>query len=123
LDSAVPTGTLPICFEFPALKRWAIINRDSRNPRKPLPPRLLGDRIGERVCQTPSFGRRFTETPYKILPHPGAPAAVEEAFDGREKDFVGEKADDDDDEHDADDLVHGVQLPAVVQEMAEAEPC
>jgi len=46
---------------------------------------------------------------------------VEEAFDGGEEDFVGEEADDYYDQHDADDLVHGVQLPAVVQQMAEAE--
>jgi hypothetical protein len=46
---------------------------------------------------------------------------VEEAFDGGEEDFVGEEADGNNDEHDADDLVHGVQLAAVMQEMTEAE--
>ena len=46
---------------------------------------------------------------------------MEETFDGGEEDFVSEGADYYYDEHDADDLVHGVQLAAVMQQMAEAE--
>jgi hypothetical protein len=47
---------------------------------------------------------------------------MHEAFPGREQDLVGDEPDCDDHEHDTDYLVHGTELAAIVQQMAEAEP-
>ena len=46
---------------------------------------------------------------------------MEECFDRREKDFIGEQTDDNDHKHDRDDLIHRTQLAAVMEKLAEAE--
>ncbi len=49
-----------------------------------------------------------------------APAAVTEALPWAEDDFVGGKADEDDEKHERDDLVHRVKFASVVEQVAEA---
>jgi hypothetical protein len=46
-----------------------------------------------------------------------APALMQELLPGREDQFVCQQPDRNDDQHDAYDLVHGVELAAVVQQM------
>ena len=51
----------------------------------------------------------------------GAPAAVEEFFPGREEDFIRQQADGNNHQHHSDHLVHRIEFPAVMQQVAEAE--
>src|SRR5262245_26945782 len=51
----------------------------------------------------------------------GAPATMQKPFDGGEQCLVNREPDENDDQHDADDLIHGVQLTAVVQELSQTE--
>ena len=46
---------------------------------------------------------------------------MEKSFEGREENFIGEQADDNDDEHNPDHLFHRVQFAAVMQELSETE--
>jgi hypothetical protein len=50
-----------------------------------------------------------------------APAAVQEALPGSEQRFVSDKADDHNHQHDAQDLIHGMELAPIMQQMTEAE--
>ena len=49
-----------------------------------------------------------------LVERPESPASAQEIFPGREEDSVGDEADDNDDEHDGYDLVHGVKFSSVV---------
>src|SRR5580704_16432028 len=49
------------------------------------------------------------------------PAPVQELLPGREDQLVCQQPDRNDDQHDAYDLIHGVELAAVVQQMTQAE--
>lgn len=46
---------------------------------------------------------------------------MEKTFNGSEERFIHCQPDDDDDQHDADDLIHGIQFSAIVKKMAEAK--
>src|SRR5882724_3673319 len=51
----------------------------------------------------------------------GAPAAVEETLPRGKEDFVRQQADDNEDYHDANDLIHGVKFTAIVQQVTQAK--
>ena len=46
---------------------------------------------------------------------------MKKSFDRRKENLIRQQTDDHDHEHDADDLFHGAQLAAVVQQLAESE--
>src|ERR1044071_1782074 len=49
------------------------------------------------------------------------PAAMEKALDRRKQDLVGQQPNQDNDQHHADHLIHGVEFASIMQEMAEPE--
>lgn len=49
-----------------------------------------------------------------------APAAMEESLPWAEDDFVGGEADEDDEKHERDDLIHRVKFASVVEQVAES---
>ena len=49
-----------------------------------------------------------------------SPAAVEESLPWAKDDFVGREADENDEQHERDDLVHRVKFASVVEQVAEA---
>src|ERR1700722_17291293 len=75
----------------------------------PFPCRRAGSELLNSPLEEPSAGRVR------------APAAVQEALPGRKQQPVGDETDHHDHQHDADHLIHGVELAPVMQDLAEAE--